>query len=296
MNILQNLNGIRCFEAAARLGSIRAAAQELNVTVGAVSRQVRQLETHLGLSLFERGHRRISLTAAGTRLAQDVTASFNLLRRANQYLETNQTESPIVLAAPASFLLRWLIPRINKLQATLGETPLQLATWDKHDGKIDPSISITIRIGHPDPSTGMLNTAFMQEEFGLVVNPKLLGISRSNIEEKVLEMPRIIPKTRPYIWDQWMVESGAKAIKASYVEFEHMFFALEAAEAGFGVAIAPRPLVMDAIASGRLMAPFGFVSRTGSYYAVTASGNVENQSIKKVITWFKKAGKEAAEL
>ncbi|WP_268939778.1 LysR family transcriptional regulator [Paremcibacter congregatus] len=292
MNILHHLNALRCFEAAARLGSIRAAAEELNVTDGAVSRQVRQLEIYLGLSLFERGHRRISLTDSGTRLAQDVTASFNLLRRANQYLEFDQAKKPIVLAAPASFLLRWLIPRINRLQKALGETPLQLVTWDQQGCNIDSSISVSIRIGSPDSSADVINTAFMQEEFGLVVNPKLLGIPPSNIEEKILKIPRLIPKTRPNIWDQWIEESAVDTFDTPTIGFERMFFTLEAAEAGHGIAIAPRLLVTDSITSGRLVAPFGFISRKGKYYAVTAKWNEENQSVKKVINWFEKVGKE----
>lgn len=291
VKITSQLTAIKCFEAAARLGSFSAAAEELSVSAGAVSRQIGQLERSLSLLLFHRSHRRVTLTDEGSRLSQDVIAAFDLLRRAERHLDDHTANDAVVLAAPASFLLRWLIPRMRVLQSVLGDTPLRVATWDKHDGPIDPAVSVSVRIGEVDPPSGFTVIPFMAEEFGLVVNPKILSSGQSDVRAEVLELPRIVPKTRPNIWQRWSDESGVALAEAEIIEFEHMFFSLEAAEACYGVAVGPRPYVLDAIASGRLIAPFGFVRRPGSFCSVIKQTSKTNRNIQKTVSWLEEQGR-----
>jgi len=259
---LPPLNALRAFEAAARLNSISQAANELHVTHGAVSRQVRSLEEHLGVALFSKEGRGLKLTDAGIRL-RDVSAElFNRLRSTCAELQQGQADAPFVLACPGSLLARWFIPRLDRLNRELPELRLQLSA---SEGELDPrrsGVDATLWFAEPPWPADMQVFELAAERIGPVLSPRYAQFAALHQAPAaaLLGEPLLHTSSRPQAWPSWATSNGldASALKLGQ-GFEHLYYLLEAAAAGLGVAIAPQQLVTDDLAGGRLVAPWGFV-------------------------------------
>ena len=259
---LPPLNALRAFEAAARLNSFSHAASELHVTHGAVSRQVRSLEEHLGVALFSKEGRGLKLTDAGIRL-RDVSAElFNRLRSTCAELQQGQADAPFVLACPGSLLARWFIPRLDRLNRELPELRLQLSA---SEGELDPrrsGVDATLWFAEPPWPADMQVFELAAERIGPVLSPRYahFAVLHQAPTAALLGEPLLHTSSRPQAWPSWAASNGldASALKLGQ-GFEHLYYLLEAAAAGLGVAIAPQQLVADDLAGGRLVAPWGFV-------------------------------------
>jgi len=259
---LPPLNALRAFEAAARLNSISQAANELHVTHGAVSRQVRSLEEHLGVALFSKEGRGLKLTDAGIRL-RDVSAElFNRLRSTCAELQQGQADAPFVLACPGSLLARWFIPRLDRLNRELPELRLQLSA---SEGELDPrraGVDATLWFAEPPWPADMQVYELTVERIGPVLSPRYAHFAELHQAPAaaLLGEPLLHTSSRPQAWPSW---ASSNALDAGALKlgqgFEHLYYLLEAAAAGLGVAIAPQQLVADDLAAGRLVAPWGFV-------------------------------------
>ena len=132
---LPPLNALRAFEATARLGSVSLAADHLNVTHGAVSRQLKVLEEHLAVSLFVKEGRGLKLTDAGIRLRDASSEAFERLRNVCAEITQSHDNAPFVLGCSGSLLARWFIPRLGRLNADLPDLRLHLSAGE---GDLDP--------------------------------------------------------------------------------------------------------------------------------------------------------------
>ncbi|CAN7356192.1 LysR family transcriptional regulator [Pseudomonas sp. LjRoot71] len=259
---LPPLNALRTFEAAARLNSVSQAASELHVTHGAVSRQVRSLEEHLGVALFSKEGRGLKLTDAGIRL-RDVSAElFNRLRSTCAELQQGQADAPFVLACPGSLLARWFIPRLDRLNRELPELRLQLSA---SEGELDPrrsGVDATLWFAEPPWPADMQVFELAAERIGPVLSPRYTHFAALHqaTAAALLGEPLLHTSSRPQAWPSWAASNGLDASVLKLGQgFEHLYYLLEAAAAGLGVAIAPQQLVADDLAGGRLVAPWGFV-------------------------------------
>ncbi|MFP6797905.1 MAG: LysR family transcriptional regulator [Pseudomonas sp.] len=259
---LPPLNALRAFEAAARLNSISQAADELHVTHGAVSRQVRLLEEHLGVALFSKEGRGLKLTDAGIRL-RDVSAEmFGRLRSTCAELQQGQADAPFVLACPGSLLARWFIPRLDRLNRELPELRLQLSA---SEGELDPrrsGVDATLWFAEPPWPADMQVFELAAERIGPVLSPRYAHFAALHQAPAaaLLGEPLLHTSSRPQAWPSWAASNALDATALKLGQgFEHLYYLLEAAAAGLGVAIAPQQLVADDLAAGRLVAPWGFV-------------------------------------
>ncbi|MBU1281824.1 MAG: LysR family transcriptional regulator [Gammaproteobacteria bacterium] len=259
---LPPLNALRAFEAAARLNSISQAADELHVTHGAVSRQVRLLEEHLGVALFSKEGRGLKLTDAGIRL-RDVSAEmFGRLRSTCAELQQGQADAPFVLACPGSLLARWFIPRLDRLNRELPELRLQLSA---SEGELDPrrsGVDATLWFAEPPWPADMQVFELAAECIGPVLSPRYAHFAALHQAPAaaLLGEPLLHTSSRPQAWPSWAASNALDATTLKLGQgFEHLYYLLEAAAAGLGVAIAPQQLVADDLAAGRLVAPWGFV-------------------------------------
>lgn len=263
---LPPLNALRAFEAAARLQSVSRAAEELHVTHGAVSRQIRMLEAQLGLSLFDKDGRGVKLTAAGVRLRDTASEAFERLRDTCATLRRATEERPFVLGCPGSLLARWFIPRLDRLQRELPDLHLQLST---RQGELDlrsPGVDATLLFAEPPWPADMQVFALGAERIGPVLSPHhpRFAALAGGPPERLLGEPLLHTASRPQAWPQWAQASGLDAAALRQGQgFEHLYYLLDAAVAGLGVAIAPQLLVADDLAAGRLVAPWGFVETAG---------------------------------
>jgi len=259
---LPPLNALRAFEASARLHSVSLAADELHVTHGAVSRQIRALEEHLGLALFAKDGRGLKLTDAGMRLREVSGEVFERLRTVCAELQQGQAEAPFVLACPGSLLARWFIPRLDRLNRELPELRLQLSA---SEGELDPrraGVDATLCFAEPPWPADMQVYELTVERIGPVLSPRYQGHDRliRAPAAALLGEPLLHTSSRPQAWPSWAAGNGLDSRALRYGQgFEHLYYLLEAAAAGLGVAIAPQQLVADDLAAGRLVAPWGFV-------------------------------------
>ena len=235
------------------------------MTEGAVSKNIKSLEAALGTRLFRKEGRRAVRNTEGERLFSDISHAFSLLRQAERNLHVGLSEKPFVIAAPSTLLLRVIIPNALSLQARIGRRNLQFVSDDTQSGPSNPRYDLAVRIGRMDTMPPQ-SVRLGQEAFGLVHSPRYEAPTSENTASKFV---RLISSDRPKIWDVWLKETDVD-LPSSFESlfFDEMHHALQAAEAGLGAAIAPYPLAASAISEGRLIAPFGFHLRDGSYCAV----------------------------
>lgn len=285
---LPPLNALKAFEASARLQSITLAAEELHVTHGAVSRQVKQLEKHLGVALLDKHGRGIKLTDAGARLYAASHEAFALIHTSCIDIRRQTQQAPFVLACPGSLLARWLIPRLEQLQHDLPDLRLQVITNTGDDNTLqqsDADASLVFLAG-PCPDT-MHAYRLDTERIGPVLSPRYQNAKalQHAPAAQLLHESLLFPHSRPQAWPQWAQTQQLPTAELRYAQgFEHLYYLLEAAVAGLGVAIAPEHLVRSDIASGRLLAPWGFVETSAQLVLLTRK-NQHEQRAQQLAAW-----------
>ena len=260
---LPPLSALRAFEATARLGSVTAAADELSVTHGAVSRQLKSLDEHFGVALFTKAGRGLVLTHHGEQLQNGVGEAFAKLRDSCTRLKHEVEEAPFTLACPGSLLARWLIPRLDRLNQALPELKLQVVVSDSEQPG-QPETSATLAFFEPPwPDEGEL-IELMSEEICAVASPRLVDGCDASHPASLFTNKLLYTASRPQAWPQWADAQGLETsvLKTALQQgqgFAHLYYLIEAAVAGLGVAIAPKLLVEDDLKSGRLVAPWGSI-------------------------------------
>lgn len=267
---LPPLNALRAFEMTARLQSVSRAAEALHVTHGAVSRQLRQLEDALGRPLFARQGRGLTLTDAGERLRDAAGAAFDPLRDAWATLR-HPAQAPFVLGCSGSVLARWVIPRLDRLARDLPTLTLHLSAQDESPPPDLRGMDAALLIGSPPWPSGWRVETLATERLGPVLSPRYAGAARlvDAPATALLAEPLLHTASRPQAWADWARACGLQAPHAMGQGFDHLYYLLEAALAGLGVAIAPEPLVADDLAAGRLLAPWGFRATQASWVLAT---------------------------
>lgn len=284
---LPSLNALHAFEAAARLLSVSRAADELHVTHGAVSRQIRNLEEQLGLALFSKDGRGLKLTDAGLRLRDVSGETFERLRQVCVELKRQNADAPFVLGCPGSLLARWFIPRLDRLNRALPDLHLQLSTSHGEPDPRSPQVDATLLYAEPPWPADMRVFELARESIGPVLSPRYARFAELHAAapQALLHEALLHTTSRPQAWPQWGdaigLASGALQLGQG---FEHLYYLLEAASAGLGVAIAPRQLVADDLAAGRLVAPWGFVE-TEARLALWVPGQRSDQRAERLAHW-----------
>lgn len=272
---LPPLNALRSFEAAARLGGVGRAAEALHVTHGAISRQLRLLEEHLGVVLFKREGRGLRLTRAGEDLQAACTGAFDQIREAVVALKRQQRPEALVLGCSGSILARWMIPRLQALQSALPQLPLH---WSAQDGSFtaeQQGLDAVLLLAQPPWPRGWQVRELAPERVGVVVSPQHPAAARLAHQppSSLLGESLLHTTSRPQAWPAWALSHGLEPAQLQRGSgFEHLYYLLEAAVAGLGVAIAPEPLVADELAAGRLLAPWGFGATGGFWVLATPEG------------------------
>lgn len=284
---LPPLNALKAFEASARLQSITLAAKELHVTHGAISRQVKLLEEHLSVALVSKQGRGIKLTDAGIRLYEASHAALSQIDSTCADIRQQTQRAPFVLACPGSLLARWLIPRLEQLQHDLPDLRLQVITNASDD---------SLQHSEADASLVFLDQACPEtmqayildiERIGPVLSPRYQHAATLSTAPaaQLLNEPLLFTRSRPQAWPQWAKAQQLPASDLHYAQgFEHLYYLLEAAVAGLGVAIAPEHLVRKDIANGRLIAPWGFVE-TSAKLVLLARKNQHAQRAQQLANW-----------
>ena len=286
---LPPLNALRAFEATARLNSVSQAAEQLHVTHGAVSRQLKVLEEHLGVSLFVKEGRGLKLTDAGIRLRDASAEAFERLRTVCAELTQSTADAPFVLGCSGSLLARWFIPRLGRLNADLPDLRLHLSAGEGDLDPRRPGLDALLVFAEPPWPADMQVFELASERIGPVMSPRFAGYERLKAAsaEALLNESLLHTTSRPQAWPVWAQQSGLNAGALKFGQgFEHLYYLLEAAVAGLGVAIAPEPLVIEDLKAGRLVAPWGF-SETPAQLALWLPKRAADGRARQLAQWLK---------
>jgi len=260
---IPSLNALRAFEAAGRHGRMTLAADELNVTHSAVSRQIQHLEEILGVPLFEGPKNRMRLTEAGSTLLSGLGAAFDQIDISVRAVADTE-EGPLDVSCPGTFTMRWLIPRLYRFQAEYPDIDVRLTASSRPVDFARDGFDVAIRVGAAPWPDGADVIPLFPEQTGLVLSPSL----GDALSTRFGGVPLLHTRTRLRAWGDWLSRSGVSIEGGARVEYEHFYFMLEAAGGGLGVCVAPWPYVTDDIRNGRLVAPLGFLDSGHEYVAL----------------------------
>ncbi|MET7245482.1 transcriptional regulator GcvA [Methylobacterium sp. EM32] len=287
---LPPLNALRAFEAAARLGSFKAAADELGVTHGAVSQQVRGLEEWLRASLFERHNRRVVLTPAARAYLAEIGPALDRIAAATaQY--GHEAGAVLRINAPSTFALRWLVPRLAQFRARHPAIRVRLETSNQPlEALADPG-DVTIR-GGPDTFYGLTARVFLSEERLPVCSPGLRDRVALREPADLRHHTLLHSASLPRLWDDWLAAAGIPGLEPeAALTLDHFYLTLQAALDGVGVAMGPTALIADDLARGRLVAAFaGPRLPARSYCTYVREGRASAGPVAAFLAWIEAEG------
>nr|WP_245528495.1 LysR substrate-binding domain-containing protein [Gluconobacter morbifer] len=276
---MPSLDDLRAFAAVARLGSVRAAATELALTHGAVSRRVSKLAHDLKLQLLEPDGRGVRPTRDGLRLAEAATDAMQGIAAALAEIRSSSGVQPIVLSCERSLAMRWLIPRLSDFQDRHPGIDVHLSTGG---GALDfarDRVTLAIRrLDFPlDPDWTV--TILAQETVGPVMRPDRAQRFASG------DYLALGARTRPEAWKNWLASRPDMPTPRDIRLYDHHFMMLEAAANGLGVALSPYIIATDDLATGRLAAPVGF-DADGTSYGLIWPGRMEmTENVRALEEW-----------
>ena len=272
-----SLSNLRAFEAVARRLNFSDAAEELFVTQSAISRQIKSLEEELGVPLFVRGTRHVEITQNGQALLRSVEPWLARLDASVRQIREQNSRRRVSITTFASFASLWLLPRIEAFQSRHPDIDIRVSALDAIADLDDPELDLALRYISPEQAPpGAVRL------FGEILTPV---VSRQLMEQirrgdaPPLERPADLaqhtlaeeddnkPSTSFVSWRHWLNEHGAPGLQPRrwlYLNFTYQ--QVQAALAGHGVALARVALVVEALARGELVEPFGPEGRSASPY------------------------------
>lgn len=255
---LPSLSALRAFEAAARHGSFKRAAEELAVTPTAISHQIRSLEEHVGFAMFERRTRKIVLTAAGAELFPVLRDGLDAFAAMLDRLAQRRSRTQVTISATTAFTARWLVPRVARFQAMHPDIDLHLQASDEVVDLHHAGADLAIRYGQ-GPYPGFTAEELLVDRFAPVANPLLRVTSPADMASvPIIEFEWRRHHPANPTWKRWFEAAGLGATTApAQLRFSDESHAIQSAIAGQGIALASLVLVADEIAAGRLVQPFG---------------------------------------
>lgn len=284
MRRLPPLSALPAFEAAARLGSVTAAGAELGRTHGAISKQIAHLSEDLGGGLFERAGNGLRLTPRGERLRNASTAMLDDLSALAQVLRSERDERQIDILTSATFATRWLIPRLPRFYMRCPDVDIRLRMSGPQrvpDHDFDVLVSYD-RLR--SPGTEMDGQIIGDTSYGIVCAP---GYPLQEMGRAWSAPVAFVQAGAPQSWHMWMRLADVDFRAEQEVEHAHHLLALEAAAAGLGVALAERRLVDQDLASGRLVAPLGFMTVPGGLLVVLTLRASLRRPVAALIDWLR---------
>jgi LysR family transcriptional regulator, glycine cleavage system transcriptional activator len=294
-----SLDGLRAFEAVARRLSFSAAAEELHLTQSAISRQIKALETELGAPLFNRGTRKVELTAAGILLRQAVLPALDGIDRSVRQIRVAQGRRAVSVSTFASFATLWLLPRLAGFQQQHPDIDIRISATDVRVDMDDPEVDVALRY---DDASAVPSDA--EPMFGELLTPAAspwlvqqaaqgqlppLREAADLTGHALLEEDDHHPSAANLSWQRWLALQGVPGLTPRrwiYLNYTHQ--QVQGALAGQGVALARMALVHEQIARGELVEPFGAHGRMAapfSYWLIPLPGARLRPELRAFISW-----------
>lgn len=279
---LPSIPSLLALEAVDRLGTASAAAAELHLTQGAVSRQLQVLEGQLGVTLLLRDRHRLRLTPAAQEFVAEARAALHRLDQAALALRANPSGGSLNLAILPAFGMHWLAPRLAKFAGLHPEVTVNLSTRLKPFNFTDSRFDAAIHYGRQDwPGVDYLKLT--EEEILAVAAPVLAPIG---VASDALSLPLLQLESRSGDWGRWLAHHGHAGLRPPAMLFDQFATMQQAAIHGMGAALLPVFLITRDLAEGRLVPLFGPPIRAlGSYYLVWPKDRPRRAPLSSFIAW-----------
>ena len=267
-NQLPPLNALRAFESAARYLSFTKAGNELYVTHGAISKQIKSLESYLDIQLFNRQHKQLTLTEEGQRYLLHINSAFQMIAQATEEITSPQSRNQAVaINVLPSLTINWLIPRLEEFKMRHPTFYVDLSIGDFPVDFSQQRYDIAIRSATKQPK-GCNVLKLMDEDLCLVCSPQLSHKLKQLSD--INNMTLLKHTTRPELWPFWAEHTGLTLTTAKSFGMEHFYMLSQAAVSGLGIALIPRFFIEKELSDGSLVIPFdaSFTSPY-SYYLLT---------------------------
>lgn len=280
-----HLSGLRAVEAVGRLGSVKDAAHELGVTVGAVSQSVQKTELQLGLQLFERRSRGLFLTRKGTAIQQQLTTGMMALSTAVAMAGRGREDALIVSAAPV-FAGKWLVWHLKAFNKTHPGIRIRV---DATIELVDPNISdvdLCIRVGK-GPYSGVDAVKLLEQRVFPVCSPALA--ERLETPSDIRKLPVIRDPGQMFSWSTWLEPNGLdESVLGDGPTFSDGSLCLDAAIAGQGIFLAWETLATHALKARQVIAPFPDRYATDySYWLISGRGATKTKAVRAFSSWLR---------
>jgi len=283
---LPALNAVRIFEAAARFQNFTKAADEIHITQGAVSKQIKLLEQQLGCKLFTRTGPILKLSEAGKEFQAIAEESLSIIRRGTARIRNRSINTPLTVSLLPSFAHNWFLPNLASFEQKHPEISLRLApSYHSVDLDADSDIDLAIRLGRGDwPNLHTLQIT--EDELVPVCIPKIASelINVSDLEEQ-----RIIVDSSSYDeWDRWKTKAGLSYTAKDCLYLDDVNLQLAAALEGRGICLARKSFITAHLALGNLVQPFELsIYSKFNFYLVCPANRLDEQKISTFYQWIK---------
>jgi LysR family glycine cleavage system transcriptional activator len=281
------MNTLPDFEAAARYLSFTKAAEELNVTHGAVSRQVKSLEDYLGVPLFRRLNRALRLTDEGQAYAQSVRELLDTLAETTRRLRTPRNASGLTVSTTYSFTSGWLVPRLGRFRALHPDVDVRLQANDHVIDFARDNADLAIRYGRGQ-YPGLAFERLLSDDYAPVASPALLKGKYPLRKPADLRHHVLLHEENNEVdWRMWLMAAGVEGVDASRGPiFSHSPMAIQAAIHGEGVALGRTALIEEELTSGRLVRLFDLRLKSQmAYYIVYPPRAIERPMVRAFRDW-----------
>ncbi|MBA6327051.1 LysR family transcriptional regulator [Colwellia sp. MB02u-6] len=281
------IRGLRSFCVASKCLSFKHAAAQLFLTPSAVSHQIKQLETQLGIVLFNRGTRTIELTSAGKQFYQSIQPLINQLESTIDEFTQKQQNKTIVISLPEFFASELFIPRLSEWSQNNPTINLQLETA-KSGSEPSRSADLSIVLANGKP-----NAKIVQELFPIRYAPacnKKLYKKLKNTGFSVLKTtPLLLHRSRPWSWHQWADKNNIDDFDPKQIiQFDSMYAVVRAAQQGMGIALVPLPMSKAWFSEQLLVKLFDEELNTNDKYYLIQHENMDNNTkLKLFAQWVK---------
>lgn len=286
---LPPLNALRVFEAAARLGSFKAAAEELHVTPSAVSHQIANLESVLNIPLFDRAGRRHALNETGEAYSRAIHDALSRLSRATQEVADNSADLALNILASPSFASIWLMPRIDDFLSEHPEWRVRVEATTAQSLLSDADVGIFY--GAPTDA-GMDVTPIVADRILVLCSPKLLEQGPPLTRPSDVASHVLIDSRNRRQWRNWLKSHGIDNTSVRReMSVGRSTVAIEAALQGLGIILESDFLAAGEIADGRLVAPFDDIESPpaeDAYFLVTRRGSPDKRPVASFVKWMER--------
>lgn len=283
--LIPSTSMLMAFEASARNGSFTLAAQELNLTQGAISRQVGALEEQLGVPLFKRIKKTIVLTQVGKIYAEEIAGALRSIRNASLNAVSDTKGQTLNLAILPTFGMRWLMPKFPDF---LSKNPQITVNFTSKLSPFDfnaEDLHCAIHFGHPDwPDTN--GTYLMGEQAVPVAAPSFIGNHTVKHAKELTEMPLLHIETRPNAWIDWFKQNDVIPPRDRGMVLEQFSMVTQAAVAGMGVAMLPYFLINTELERGELEILMDTpLENSAGYYLITPKSHENYAPVVALKEW-----------